>query len=114
MQESIQKTSKLCTNILSTLQQSPSPSPSQSSVVVVDSLNPHAPLSSVRSDFITLCTALGKECTSFSLACKPPTSEKAALGVLDNLVNLLGKMKVCLLATGSLENGGGALAREIK
>jgi hypothetical protein len=67
----------------------------------------------IRLDYLTLTQAIGKECTSFSLASKPPISISAAQSILNNLVdNYLSKLSTCLNASPSPQTA--ALAKEIK
>jgi hypothetical protein len=67
----------------------------------------------IRLDYLTLTQVIGKDCTSFSLATKPPISISAAQSILNNLVdNYLSKLYTCLNASPSPQTT--ALAKEIK
>lgn len=107
----------LCTLILSQ-QQTSSPISSLTSSLSKSTISPSETTTeeepptilAIRSDFIQLSTHLGKECTSLTLACKPPLSLLAVEGTLKKIIDLLKKFEVCLGFCPCF----GALSKEIR
>jgi hypothetical protein len=74
------------------------------------SLDP-PPITDIRNDTLQLITLLAKECTSLSLAFKPPVSIAAAEGVVGNMNGLLLKLA---LVESLARDRTGSLPKEIK